>query len=86
MRHNGAAITAKETVVKKNIHPVYVDALVRCVCRNQIATRSTRPDVRVEVCSRCHPFYSGVQQPAAAEGRIERFRRRYRVEAPTVAV
>ena len=72
--------------MKKNIHPVYVEALIRCACGNQIATRSTRPDVSVELCSRCHPFYTGVRQPATAEGRIERFRRRYRVEAPTVGV
>ena len=54
--------------------------------REQIATRSTRPDVSVELCTRCHPFYTGVRQPATAEGRIARFRRRYRVEDPTVGV
>jgi large subunit ribosomal protein L31 len=65
--------------VKKGVHPAYMDALARCVCGNAIMTRSTRHDITVEVCSHCHPAYTGVRKSANAEGRIERFRRRYQL-------
>jgi large subunit ribosomal protein L31 len=65
--------------VKKGIHPPYVDALVRCACGNEVATRSTQHDLRVEVCSHCHPAFTGIGKPVAVEGRIERFRRRYQL-------
>jgi large subunit ribosomal protein L31 len=65
--------------VKKSVHPPYGEALVRCVCGNAFTTRSTRHDIRVEVCSRCHPAYTGARKPTSVEGRIDRFRRRYQL-------
>jgi large subunit ribosomal protein L31 len=62
--------------MKKGIHPPYVAALVRCACGNEIRTRSTQPDLTIEVCSRCHPAFTGARKPVNVEGRIERFRRR----------
>jgi large subunit ribosomal protein L31 len=64
--------------MKQGIHPPYGDTLMRCACGNEIVTRSTRPHVSVEVCSRCHPYFTGGLRPADPEGRIARFRRRYR--------
>jgi large subunit ribosomal protein L31 len=63
--------------VKKDIHPLYADAVVRCTCGNVIVTRSTGPDITVERCSRCHPAYTGDRTPVSPEGRAARFRRRY---------
>jgi large subunit ribosomal protein L31 len=65
--------------MKKDVHPPYIDTVVRCACGNAIATRSTRRDIRVEVCSHCHPAYTGRARPANVEGRIARFRRRYQL-------
>jgi large subunit ribosomal protein L31 len=65
--------------MKKDIHPRYVDASVRCACGNTMTTRSTLHDIKVEVCSNCHPAYTGVRKATNAEGRIERFRRRYQL-------
>ena len=63
--------------MKAGIHPNYVDCTVTCACGNVIQTRSTRPEIRVEVCSKCHPFYTGKQKLVDTGGRVERFKRRY---------
>ena len=63
--------------MKKGIHPDYVECTVTCGCGSQFKTRSTRPTINVEVCSRCHPFYTGKQKFVDTAGRVERFRRRY---------
>ncbi len=63
--------------MKAGIHPEYVEATVVCACGNTWKTRSTRPLLRVEVCSRCHPFFTGEQRIVDTAGRVERFRRRY---------
>jgi large subunit ribosomal protein L31 len=63
--------------VKAGIHPEYVDTTVTCNCGEVIQTRSTRPTIRVEVCSKCHPFYTGKQRFMDTEGRVERFQRKY---------
>jgi len=63
--------------VKADIHPEYVEATVRCSCGNTFQTRATKPDIRVEICSNCHPFYTGKQKLVDSGGRVERFRRRY---------
>ncbi len=63
--------------MKTGIHPEYVEATVVCACGNTWKTRSTRPLLRVEVCSRCHPFFTGEQRIVDTAGRVERFRRRY---------
>ena len=62
--------------MKKGIHPDYVEATVTCSCGNTFQTRSTKPELRVEICSQCHPFYSGKQKLVDTGGRVERFERR----------
>ena len=64
--------------MKKNIHPKYhKDAKILCACGNIIKTGSTRPEMKVEICSACHPFFTGKQKLLDTAGRIERFRRKY---------
>ena len=62
--------------VKTDIHPEYVVARVHCSCGNEFLTRSTKPELSVEICSECHPFYTGKQKLVDTGGRVERFRRR----------
>jgi len=63
--------------MKKGIHPKYVKATVRCACGNTFETGSTKEDLRVEICSKCHPFFSGQQKLVDTGGRVERFKKRY---------
>ena len=63
--------------MKEGIHPNYVDCTITCACGNVIQTRSTKPEIRVEVCSKCHPFYTGKQKLVDSGGSVERFKRRY---------
>jgi large subunit ribosomal protein L31 len=63
--------------MKTDIHPEYVVATVRCSCGNTFQTRSTKPELQVELCNECHPFYTGRQKLVDAGGRVERFERRY---------
>jgi large subunit ribosomal protein L31 len=62
--------------MKAKIHPHYVQAHVRCTCGNEFITRATREELHVEVCSNCHPFYTGRQKLIDTGGRVERFQRR----------
>jgi large subunit ribosomal protein L31 len=62
--------------MKTAIHPNYVLAHVRCTCGNEFTTRATREELHVEVCSNCHPFYTGRQKLVDTGGRVERFQRR----------
>jgi large subunit ribosomal protein L31 len=62
--------------MKAKIHPSYVRAHVRCTCGNEFITRATREELHVEVCSNCHPFYTGRQKLLDTGGRVERFQRR----------
>ena len=63
--------------MKKDIHPNYVEAAVRCACGNTFQTRATKPAINVEICSACHPFYTGKQKFIDTEGRVERFQKKY---------
>jgi large subunit ribosomal protein L31 len=63
--------------MKQGIHPEYVTASVACSCGNTFETRSTKPELRVELCSNCHPFYTGKQKLVDTGGRVERFEKRY---------
>jgi large subunit ribosomal protein L31 len=63
--------------VKKDIHPNYIDAKVKCGCGNEFVTRSTMPEIHVEICSACHPFYTGKQKFVDTAGRIEKFQKKY---------
>ena len=62
--------------MKTDIHPEYVEANVSCTCGNQFTTRSTKSEIHVEICSACHPFYTGRQKLVDTGGRVERFQRR----------
>ena len=62
--------------MKTDIHPEYVLATVTCSCGNTFETRSTKPELHVEICSNCHPFYTGKQKLVDSGGRVERFQRR----------
>ena len=63
--------------MRSKIHPDYVECTVTCGCGNTFETRSTKPQIHVEVCSQCHPFYTGKQKFVDTAGRVERFQRRY---------
>ena len=63
--------------MKKDIHPVYVEARVLCACGESFVTRSTKKEIRVEICSKCHPFFTGKQKLMDTAGRVERFQKRY---------
>ena len=63
--------------MKQGIHPNYVDCKITCACGNVIETRSTRPEIRVEVCNKCHPFYTGKQKLVDTGGRVDRVNRRF---------
>ena len=62
--------------MKAELHPEYVEAHVTCTCGNSFTTRSTKSNLSVEICSNCHPFYTGKQKLMDTGGRVERFRRR----------
>jgi large subunit ribosomal protein L31 len=67
--------------MKKDIHPAYKEAKVICACGNTFATRSTKPVLKVELCSKCHPFFSGGERRIVdTAGQVERFKRRYKME------
>ncbi len=63
--------------MKQDIHPEYMVATVHCSCGNSFQTRSTKPELRVELCAECHPFYTGKQKLVDTGGRVERFERKY---------
>ena len=63
--------------MKKDIHPEYKQTAIKCACGNEVTVGSTRSDITVEICSHCHPFYTGKQKLVDSAGRIERFRRKY---------
>ncbi len=67
--------------MKKDIHPDYKEALVTCGCGNSFKTRSTREKIAVEVCSNCHPFYTGKQKFVDTAGMVERFQKKWKGEA-----
>ncbi len=71
--------------MREGIHPVYPAATVNCACGNTFVTRSTRGDFQVDVCSNCHPFYTGTQKLIDAAGRVDRFRKRYGDASKTAA-
>jgi len=63
--------------MKQKIHPNYEQTTITCACGNVIHTRSTKKNIRVEICAKCHPFYTGDKKFVDAAGRIERFEKRY---------
>jgi large subunit ribosomal protein L31 len=67
--------------MKEGIHPAYGPAKIACACGSVIETRSTVSDIHVEICSACHPFYTGKQKLVDTAGRVERFRKKYGADA-----
>jgi large subunit ribosomal protein L31 len=63
--------------MKKEIHPKYAKTIIKCACGSELAVSSTRENISVEICSKCHPFYTGKQKLVDSAGRIERFLRKY---------
>jgi large subunit ribosomal protein L31 len=64
-------------IMKASIHPNYVDCSVRCGCGNEFQTRATVKELKIEICSVCHPFYTGNQKFVDAAGRVDRFKRKF---------
>ncbi len=64
--------------MKEGIHPEYKEAKVICACGETFITRSTKPLIRIDICSKCHPFFTGKQKIVDAEGRVEKFRKKYK--------
>lgn len=68
--------------MKKGIHPKYYsNAVVKCACGNTFTTGSTSPELRVEICSKCHPFFTGRQNIVDTAGRVEKFRKKYNLKS-----
>lgn len=63
--------------MKEKIHPKYYKTTITCACGNVIETGSTKKDIKVEICSKCHPFYTGVQRFVDSGGRVDRFKKKY---------
>jgi large subunit ribosomal protein L31 len=63
--------------MKDGIHPQYKDTTITCACGNVINTRSTKENIHVEICSKCHPFFTGKQKLIDANGRVDQFKKRY---------
>jgi len=63
--------------MKKDIHPEYVECTVICACGNTFKTKSTKKEIRTEICSQCHPFFTGKQKFVDSAGRVEKFRKKY---------
>ncbi len=68
--------------MKQGIHPKYVDCTVTCVCGAAFQTRSLKPEMKIEICSACHPFFTGKQKIVDTAGRVERFMRKWGLQAP----
>ena len=68
--------------MKKGIHPNYMDCTVTCACGETFTTRSNKEAINVEVCSKCHPFYTGKQRGESRAGNVDKFYKRYNMEKP----
>ncbi len=66
--------------MREGIHPNYVEAKIKCACGNEINTRSTKEKISIDVCSKCHPFFTGKQKLVDAGGRVDRFKKRFNIQ------
>ena len=73
----------KKKEMKEGIHPDYKETTITCVCGNVIHTRSTKKDIKTEICSSCHPFITGKQRLVDTAGRVEKFKKKYEPKAET---
>jgi len=67
-------------IVKEGIHPDYQQTTIKCACGEVIETGSTKKDIKIEICSKCHPFYTGKQKLVDTSGRVEKFNRKFGLE------
>ncbi len=72
-------------LMKKDIHPEYMECTVRCSCGNEFTTHSTKPELRIDICNVCHPFYTGTQKLIDTGGRVQRFADRFGSASDAVA-
>ncbi len=63
--------------MKKGIHPEYVDCTVKCACGNTFVVKSTKPELTIDICNECHPFFTGSQKIVDTAGRVEKFKKKY---------
>ena len=66
--------------MREGIHPKYTNATVRCACGETFETGSTKPELRVEICSQCHPFFTGKQKIVDTGGRVDKFKKKYGIK------
>ncbi len=66
--------------MKAGIHPEYVESVIKCACGAEYTTRSTKTDIQVEICSACHPFYTGKQKLVDTAGRVDKFKKKYNLK------
>ena len=66
--------------MQQGIHPNYVAATVKCACGETFKTRSTKPELRVDICSKCHPFFTGKQKFVDAGGRVDKFKKKFNLD------
>ena len=66
--------------MKEGIHPEYKETTVKCACGAEYKTRSTKENIRVDICSKCHPFYTGQQKANQARGRVDKFNKKYGIQ------
>jgi large subunit ribosomal protein L31 len=71
--------------MKKEIHPEYGPSVIRCACGNVIETKSTKPEISIDICSACHPLFTGKQKLIDTAGRIDKFRKKYGSKRSTKA-
>jgi len=76
LKHNKNYREVK-TMAREGIHPTYHQATVTCNCGNTFVTGSTKKDIHVEICAKCHPFYTGQQKATQARGRVDKFNKKY---------
>ncbi|MDP3789299.1 MAG: 50S ribosomal protein L31 [Candidatus Omnitrophota bacterium] len=69
--------------MKKGIHPEYKETTISCACGEAIHTRSTKPNIKVDICSKCHPFFTGKQKLVDSAGMVDKFKKRYEKAATT---
>lgn len=73
-------VNIEVNIMKEGIHPKYQVTNVRCACGNEFQTGSTKENIRVEICSNCHPFFTGKQKLVDTGGRVDRFKKRFNIE------
>ena len=76
----GDKIQKEVTMMKEGLHPQYEKVTIKCACGAEFETRSTKKDIRLDICSKCHPFFTGKQKLVDTGGRVDRFKKRFGME------